>query len=66
MMFEAFAATFEADAHVADPAVRAPAAANDDAPGAAPGWATANPDKALLLLFVAPRPGVVLDELLAL
>ena len=30
------------------------------------GWASRNPDQAMLFLFVTPREGIVLDELLAL
>jgi hypothetical protein len=30
------------------------------------GWATANPDQALLFLYVSPRPCAALDELMAL
>jgi hypothetical protein len=30
------------------------------------GWASRNPERAMLFLFVTPREGVVLDELLAL
>ena len=31
-----------------------------------PGWASANPAQAMLFLFVTPRDGTVVDELLAL
>lgn len=31
-----------------------------------PGWATANPDRAMLFLFLTPRDGLVAEELLAL
>ncbi len=30
-----------------------------------PGWAARNPDKAMLFLFLTPRDGQVVDELLA-
>ena len=30
------------------------------------GWATRNPDQAMLFLFVTPREGAVVEELLAL
>ena len=49
----------------------APAPANQDAPLAAhrpapePGWATRNPEAAMLFLFLTPRDGLVADELLA-
>ena len=50
----------------------APVPANLDAPLGAdradpePGWATRNPGQAMLFLFVTPRDGHVVDELLAL
>ena len=31
-----------------------------------PGWAARNPEQAMLFLFVTPREGAVLEELLAL
>jgi hypothetical protein len=49
---------------------RAPA--NQDAPLSADrpdpeaGWATRNPDKAMLFLFVTPREGIVAEELFGL
>jgi hypothetical protein len=49
----------------------APAPANQDAPLAAdradpePGWATRNPEAAMLFLFLTPRDGIVAEELLA-
>ena len=49
----------------------APAPANQDAPLAADrpdpeaGWATRNPEAAMLFLFLTPRDGLVADELLA-
>jgi len=49
----------------------ASAPANQDAPLAAgrpdpaPGWATRNPEAAMLFLFLTPRDGLVADELLA-
>jgi hypothetical protein len=48
----------------------APTPANQDAPLAADrpdpeaGWATRNPEAAMLFLFVTPRDGLVADELL--
>jgi hypothetical protein len=47
------------------------AAANDAAPfgrrgDPEPGWATQRPDKAMLFLFVTPRDGAMVEELLAL
>ena len=50
----------------------APVPANLDAPLGAdradpePGWATRNPGQAMLFLFVTPRDGRIVDELLAL
>lgn len=49
-----------------------PAPANLDAPlgghraDPEPGWATRNPDRAMLFLFLTPRDGTIVDELLAL
>ena len=49
-----------------------PVPANQDAPLGAdradpePGWATRNPDQAMLFLFLTPRDGQLVDELLAL
>ena len=49
-----------------------PVPANQDAPLGADrpdpeaGWATRNPDKAMLFLFLTPRDGIVAEELLAL
>jgi hypothetical protein len=49
----------------------APAPANLDSPLGADradpelGWASRNPDRAMLFLFVTPRDGRVVDELLA-
>jgi hypothetical protein len=31
-----------------------------------PGWATQNPDRAMAFLYVSPRLGPIVDELLAL
>ena len=48
------------------------AAANLDSPLGAgradpeAGWASRNPDRAMLFLFVTPRDGAVVEELLAL
>ena len=52
--------------------VAVPAPANLDAPLGAhradpeAGWASRNPDRAMLFLFVTPRDGAVVEELLAL
>ena len=49
----------------------ASAPANEDAPLSADrpdpeaGWATRNPERAMLFLFVTPRDSLVVDELLA-
>ena len=49
----------------------APQPANLDAPLGAdrpdpePGWATRNPERAMLLLFLTPRDGPIVEELLA-
>lgn len=77
MTFEAQAApAFDAAGSIFDFSRPAPAvsraAANDssalsaDRPDPEAGWATRNPDKALLFLFVTPRDCGALDELLAL
>ncbi len=42
-----------------------PLAANDPADPEA-GWATRNPDRAMLFLFVSPRDCAAVDELMAL
>ena len=50
----------------------APVPANQDSPLGAdradpePGWATRNPDQAMLFLFLTPRDGQLVDELFAL
>ena len=49
----------------------APVPANQDAPLSADrpdpeaGWATRNPERAMLFLFVTPRDGALVEELLA-
>ena len=73
MTFEALAApAFDAADTIFDfsrPA--APVSANQDAPLGAdradpePGWAAANPEKAMLFLFLTPREGRVAEELFA-
>jgi hypothetical protein len=77
MTFEALAAPaldaadpiFDFSRSAAPPA---PVAANQNAPLGADrpnpehGWATRDPDKALLFLFLTPRDGHVVDELLSL
>jgi hypothetical protein len=74
MTFEALAApAFDAVDTIFDfsrPA--APVPANQDSPLGAdradpePGWATRNPDQAMLFLFLTPRDGQLVDELFAL
>ena len=73
MTFEALAApAFDAADTIFDfsrPA--APVPANHDAPlgtdraDPEPGWAAANPEKAMLFLFLTPREGRVAEELFA-
>ena len=41
-------------------------AVNDDIADPEAGWATRNPDQAMLFLFVSPRDGAMVDELMAL
>ncbi len=70
MTFEAGSAALLADVdtytNIAAPApVRAPFPANDPADPEA-GWATRNPNRAMLFLFVSPRDCGSVDELLAL
>lgn len=73
MTLEAFAAPTldDADSIFDFPRHGHPAPANQDAPLAAdrpdpePGWATRNPEAAMLFLFLTPRDGLVADELLA-
>lgn len=73
MTLEAFAAPTldDADAIFDFPRHTHRAPANQDAPLAAdrpdpePGWATRNPEAAMLFLFLTPRDGLVADELLA-
>jgi hypothetical protein len=77
MTLEALAApAFDAADPIFDfsrrPAPTPPVPANLDTPlgGDRPdpeaGWATRNPDKAMLFLFLTPRDGIVADELMAL
>jgi len=62
-MFDARTATAFADYD----ASTAPAAANFDTPvDPEAGWASRNPDRALLFLFVTPRDCGALEELMAL
>ena len=70
MTYEAHSAALVADVDfVAERVTAAPAislfAANDIADPEA-GWASRNPDRALLFLFVTPRDCSALDELMAL
>jgi hypothetical protein len=67
MTFEAQAAAICEAAEFAYETVAAPAPANDLLPAdPEAGWATANPDKAMLFLFVTPRDCAAVDELMAL
>ena len=73
MTFEALAAPTLDDADSIFDFSRsfAPAPANQDAPlsadrpDPAAGWATRNPERAMLFLFVTPRDGALVEELLA-
>jgi len=66
MTFQARSTVFSEDVEAFDgPVHAAPFAANDDAPPGT-GWATRNPDQAMLFLFVSPRDGAMVDELMAL
>ncbi len=70
MTFEAGSAAFAADVETfADFTARAPVRpalpANDPADPEA-GWATRNPNRAMLFLYVSPRDCSAVDELLAL
>jgi hypothetical protein len=70
MTFEAgsaaFAADFETFADFSAPAASVrPLPANDPADPES-GWATRNPNRAMLFLYVSPRDCGVVDELLAL
>jgi hypothetical protein len=70
MTFEAFAPLLADDSDiVVESFSRAPAPrafpANDVADPES-GWATRNPDRALLFLFVNPRDCAAIDELMAL
>ena len=60
----------EAATPIFDFSRRAPAAAvappAGGRPDPEPGWATRNPDRAMLFLFLTPRDCTALDELLAL
>jgi len=74
MTLEAFAApTFDVADSIFDfarpaPAFAAPSAAALAAARTEPeaGWASANPERAMLYLFLNPSDGVVADELMAL
>ena len=67
MTFEAtaLAADIETFADFAPARIAIPFPANDPADPEA-GWATRNPDRALLFLFVSPRDCGAADELMAL
>ncbi len=69
MTFEAGSAAFAADvetfADLPRPALVPALPANDPADPEA-GWATRNPERAMLFLFVSPRDCGAVDELLAL
>ena len=71
MTLEALAVPAYDDADTVFDFSRPPAAANDAAPfgrpaDPEPGWATQNPERAMLFLFVTPRDGAMVEELLAL
>ena len=69
MSFQATAAAATADAHsfsaFAPAATLLPLPANDPA-DPENGWATRNPERAMLFLFVSPRDCGAVDELIAL
>ena len=70
MTFEAgsaaIAADFETFADFAAPAARGPALPANDPSDPEAGWATRNPNRAMLFLYVSPRDCGAVDELLAL
>jgi hypothetical protein len=70
MTFEAGSAAFALDvetfADFAAPAATRPALPANDPADPEAGWATRNPNRAMLFLFVSPRDCGAVDELLAL
>lgn len=69
MSFQATAAAATADAHnfpAFAPAAILPAFPANDPADPETGWATRNPERALLFLFVSPRDCGAVDELIAL
>ena len=69
MSFQATAAAATADVHNFDsrkPAAAKPAVPANDPADPEMGWATRNPDRATLFLFVSPRDCAAVDELIAL
>jgi len=68
MTFEAQAFAYNDDMDVFAQPAAAPAfrfAANDGSADPDAGWATRNPERAMLMLFVNPRDCAMVDELLA-
>jgi hypothetical protein len=69
MSFQAIAAAAPADAQTFSafaPAAIKPAFPANDPADPETGWATRNPERALLFLFVSPRDCGAVDELIAL
>jgi hypothetical protein len=70
MTFEAQAAAIQADVETfyqpARSVAAAPFPANDDIADPEAGWATRNPERAMLFLFVNPRDCGAVEELMAL
>ena len=69
MSFQATAAAATADVHTFDsfkPSMIKPALPANDPADPELGWATRNPDRATLFLFVSPRDCTAVDELIAL
>jgi hypothetical protein len=63
MMFEAETAAAAADVEMALKSMRAKFRTPADPPA---GWATRNPERAMLFLYVSPRDCGAVEELLAL
>ncbi len=70
MTFEAGSAAFAADMEIftdfTAPAALKPALPANDPVDPEAGWATRNPNRAMLFLYVSPRDCGAVDELLAL
>jgi hypothetical protein len=69
MSFQATAAAATADVHTFDaflPAAIKPSLPANDPADPENGWATRNPERAMLFLFVSPRDCGAVDELIAL